>query len=165
MQDNQFYQNRFNNIQNNNNQQPVSSEMSYMQRPPGREGRPPMRGNQPRPSGPPFAPPSTPPFTPPFTPPPPPPFAPPTEEGGPPPAPPRSAPPSFSPQISPRPGGARGIRNCLFRNTFIWLTNGNSFWFFPTFVGRRAVSGFRWRGFAWTFQRIDLDRIRSFQCF
>ena len=57
------------------------------------------------------------------------------------------------------------IRGCLFRNTFIWLENGRSFWFYPTFVGRRSVSGFRWNGFMWTYYGTDLDRIASFQCF
>ena len=125
--------------------------------PPMGGGRPPMGGNQPPIGGrPPFNPPP-----PPFTPPP---FNPPGEDGQQPPAP-RSAPPTFTPSIPQRQDGARGIRNCLYRNTFIWLNNGNSFWFFPTFVGRQAVAGFRWRGFGWTFQRINLERIRSFQCF
>ncbi len=115
-------------------------------RPPIRDNRPPIRDNQPpiRDNRPPFAPPAG---------------------GIPRPSAPRSAPPSFSPRIPDRQGGARGMRNCLNRNTFIWLDNGNSFWFFPTFVGRQAVIGFSWRGFGWILQRINLERVRSFQCF
>ncbi len=78
---------------------------------------------------------------------------------------PMMAPPNFSPPIPAWQNGARGIRGCINRNTYIWLVNGNSFWFFPTFVSRQAVIGFRWRGFGWIYQRINLNTIRSFQCF
>lgn len=81
---------------------------------------------------------------------------------------PSSPPPNFVPQrqsasvFAVDPGA---IRSCLFRNTFVWLNNGRSFWLFPTFVGRNSVSGFRWNGFMWTFYGTDLRRIASFQCF
>lgn len=78
---------------------------------------------------------------------------------------PMMAPPNFSPPIPAWQNGARGIRSCMNRNTFIWLINGRSFWFVPTFAGRQAVIGFRWRGFGWIYQRINLNTIRSFQCF
>lgn len=81
--------------------------------------------------------------------------------------PPTSPPPSFTPQqqvttFAVDPGGIRG---CLFRFTYIWLRNGRSFWFFPTFVGRNSVSGWRWRNFRWVYYGTDLRRISSFQCF
>ncbi|MDG0809154.1 transporter [Cohnella rhizosphaerae] len=57
------------------------------------------------------------------------------------------------------------IRGCLYRNTYIWLNNGQGFWFYPTFVGRTSVSGFRWNGFFWMFSGVSLDRIESFTCF
>ncbi|WP_395940861.1 transporter [Bacillus sp. FJAT-22090] len=84
--------------------------------------------------------------------------------------PPTSPPPSFVPQRQQQSIGtfavdAGAIRGCLFRNTFIWLVNGSSFWFYPTFVGRRSVAGFRWTGRMWTFYGTDLNRISSFQCF
>ena len=81
---------------------------------------------------------------------------------------PTSPPPSFVPQrqsvgvFAVDPGSIRG---CLFRNTYVWLNNGNGFWFYPIFVGRRSVSGFRWNGFMWTYYGTDLERISSFQCF
>ncbi|WP_313892818.1 transporter [Psychrobacillus sp.] len=81
---------------------------------------------------------------------------------------PTSPPPSFVPQqqsVSTFAVDPGSIRGCLYRNTFIWLRNGSSFWFFPTFVGRRSVSGFRWTGRMWTFYGTDLNRISSFQCF
>ncbi|WP_240793388.1 hypothetical protein [Psychrobacillus vulpis] len=81
---------------------------------------------------------------------------------------PTSPPPSFVPQrqsvgvYAVDPGSIRG---CLYHNTYVWLTNGNSFWLYPTFVGRNSVSGFRWNGFMWTYYGTDLNRIASFQCF
>jgi hypothetical protein len=79
---------------------------------------------------------------------------------------PSSPPPSYTPQESPQlfavdPGAIRG---CLYRFTFIWLNNGSSFWFYPTFVGRDSVAGYRWRGFRWVYYGTDLRRIRSFRC-
>lgn len=81
---------------------------------------------------------------------------------------PTSPPPSFTPQqpqfqtFAVDPGAIRG---CLFRFTYVWLNRRNSFWFFPTFVGRNSVAGFRWSRFRWVYFGIDLDRIQSFQCF
>lgn len=56
------------------------------------------------------------------------------------------------------------IRGCLFRFTYIWLRR-DSFWFYPVFVGRRSVAGWRWTGFRWVYFGIDLNQIESFQCF
>ncbi|WP_442600426.1 hypothetical protein [Neobacillus sp. D3-1R] len=82
---------------------------------------------------------------------------------------PTSPPPAFTPQQSQAslfavdPGG---IRRCLYRNTFIWLNNGRSFWYFPTFVGRTSVAGWRWRRRqGWVYYGINLNQIQSFQCF
>ncbi|WP_338751875.1 hypothetical protein [Bacillus sp. FJAT-52991] len=81
---------------------------------------------------------------------------------------PTSPPPSFTPQQSQAttfavdPGAIRG---CLFRHTYIWLRNGRSFWFYPTFVGRTSVAGWRWRNWRWTYYGTDLNRISSFRCF
>ncbi|MEK3882626.1 collagen-like protein [Paenibacillus sp. PL2-23] len=112
-----------------------------------------------------------------------PPFLPPgpTPPLGPPPGPPGSPmqpgaglqaptapPPQFVPQqpqtaaFAVDPGG---IRRCLFRNTYIWLSNGNQFWYFPVFVGRHSVAGFQWNGFFWMYAGYDLRRIESFTCF
>ena len=59
-----------------------------------------------------------------------------------------------------------GIRRCLYRFTFIRLNNGRAFWYYPTFVGRNSVAGYRWRRnqFRWDFFGIDLNQIRSFSC-
>jgi len=82
---------------------------------------------------------------------------------------PTAPPPQFTPQETQASAFAvdpGGIRRCLYRNTYVWLRNGNSFWFFPTFVGRNSVAGWRWRRrWGWVYFGIDLRQIRSFQCF
>nr|WP_257985098.1 hypothetical protein [Bacillus sp. T33-2] len=82
---------------------------------------------------------------------------------------PSSPPPSFVPQetsataLAVDPGG---IRRCMYRYTYLWLTSGSSFWFYPVYVGRTSVAGYRWRRrYGWVYFGIDLNRIRSFQCY
>jgi hypothetical protein len=81
--------------------------------------------------------------------------------------PPTSPPPSFVPQqqaeaFAVDPGG---IRRCLFRFTYVWLRGYNQFWFYPVFVGRNSVTGYRWTGFRWIYFGISLRQIQSFTCF
>jgi len=81
--------------------------------------------------------------------------------------PPNTPPPSFTPaeqQIQTFAVDPGAIRGCLFRFTYVWL-NRDQFWFFPTFVGRNSVAGFRWRRNRWVYFGIDLNRIQSFQCY
>jgi hypothetical protein len=95
---------------------------------------------------------------------------------GPMPAQPLAPPPNFIPALpqstqepeSFRLGGQLGgnnIRFCLNRYTYMWLFNGNNFWFYPTFIGRNSVEGFRWRRNGWTYERINLRQIFFSLCF
>jgi hypothetical protein len=82
--------------------------------------------------------------------------------------PPTSPPPAFIPQ-SPQYGYAvdpGSMRRCLHRYTYVWLQNGRSFWFYPTYIGRRSAAGYRWRVRTrrWEYYGINLELIRSFQC-
>ncbi|MBM6617897.1 hypothetical protein [Bacillus suaedaesalsae] len=86
-------------------------------------------------------------------------------QGGPPSAPPPSAVPMQTQQAGTFAVDPGSIRGCLFRYTYVWLNNGRQFWFYPTFVGRRSVSGWRWNGFRWLYFGIDLRQISSFTCF
>ncbi|OCA89153.1 hypothetical protein [Pseudobacillus wudalianchiensis] len=84
--------------------------------------------------------------------------------------PPSSPPPAFTPQlqqgaISPLAVDPGAIRGCLFRYTYVWLENGQNFWFYPIFVGRTSIAGWRWQNWRWVYFGTDLRRIRSFQCF
>jgi hypothetical protein len=83
--------------------------------------------------------------------------------------PPSSPPPSFTPELQTQSASVfavdpGAIRGCLYRFTYLWLNNGRSFWFYPTFVGRTSVAGWRWRGFRWEYYGTDTNRIRSFRC-
>lgn len=80
---------------------------------------------------------------------------------------PNSPPPNFTPkqsQVQTFAVDSGAIRGCLFRFTYIWLRR-DAFWFFPVFVSRFSVAGFRWVGFRWVYFGIDLRQIQSFQCF
>jgi hypothetical protein len=104
-------------------------------------------------------------------------FPPPPPTGGPgglPPAPggaPTSPPPSFTPQLAPSiqavdPGS---IRNCLYRYVYISQDNGERYWVYLTFVGRRSLAGYRWYGFGpfgyWVYFGLDLRRVSQFYCY
>ncbi|CDN42145.1 MULTISPECIES: transporter [Paenibacillus] len=56
------------------------------------------------------------------------------------------------------------ISGCSFRFTYIWPRFGPGFWFYPVFVGRTSVAGFRWTGFSWAFSGLDLQSVESFTC-
>ena len=80
---------------------------------------------------------------------------------------PTTPPPSFTPtqqQFQTYAVDPGAIQGCLYRFTYVWLYR-ESFWFFPVFVGRRSISGFRWSGYRWVYYGVDLDRIQSFQCY
>lgn len=88
--------------------------------------------------------------------------------------PPTAPPPNFTPQQFntfqqqefSRRGGIGGIRRCMFHNTFMWMRNGNSFWFFPVFVSGNQIVGFRWRGTrGWVFDSINRNNVLFFQCY
>lgn len=100
------------------------------------------------------------------------------------PQPPRSAPPNFNPtmpgdmpasfsgdSVTAEPfgrnnrGQSTNIRRCLNQFTFIWLINGNSFWFYPVAVRGQQVEGFRWRQGRWEYDWIPIRRILFFHCF
>ncbi|MDA7027925.1 transporter [Bacillus sp. CLL-7-23] len=59
-----------------------------------------------------------------------------------------------------------GIRRCLYRYTYIRLRNGRRFWFFPIFVGRYSIAGYRWipNQYRWIYSGIDLKEINYFSC-
>ena len=84
--------------------------------------------------------------------------------------PPSSPPPSFVPaqtqsqQVGTFAVDPGSIRFCLFRFTYIWLKNRQQFWYYPVFVGRQSISGFRWNGFMWVFFGVSLRQIESFTC-
>ncbi|AGA22379.1 Hypothetical protein A7A1_1761 [Bacillus subtilis subsp. subtilis str. BSP1] len=88
---------------------------------------------------------------------------------------PQGPPPSQIPAKPPKPQGSQGavllvepitIRPCLFRFTYVWLTNGRSFWFYPIILGRRSVGGFYWDSSRrrWVYFALDTNHIDVVSC-
>ncbi|MDR3595732.1 hypothetical protein [Clostridium sp.] len=93
---------------------------------------------------------------------------------------PKSPPPNYTPQknatgvqtLNAASGGAEtkavssnSIRFCLYKYTYIWETNGRSYWTFLLNVDKRTASGFRWYRNTWVYWGVDLRRIDSFICY
>ena len=76
---------------------------------------------------------------------------------------PRKSPPNYIPVHSSKfkNVGYDLLSSNIFSNVFLWLNNGQSFWFFPTFVGRRIISGFRWHVDRWFFISLSINSIDS----
>lgn len=83
---------------------------------------------------------------------------------------PQGPPPNWTPEypeIQARAIDPGAITGCMYRFTYVWLSRRQGFWFFPVFVGRRSVAGYRWnsRRRRWEYTGIDLNQINSFTCF
>lgn len=59
-----------------------------------------------------------------------------------------------------------GIAGCLYRYTYIWTSRNKGFWYYPTFVGRTSIAGYRWdpRHYRWEYYGLDLKHVDSFRC-
>ena len=80
---------------------------------------------------------------------------------------PMGPPPSFTPAAPMAQSftGGMNMNRCLFRNTYVWIRNGRSFWFFPTTVTRNMVFGFRWSNRnGWVPRSIQQENIMTFTC-
>jgi hypothetical protein len=60
--------------------------------------------------------------------------------------------------------GGMNMDCCLNRRTFITLTDGSDFWYYPIIIERTTVAGYRWDGNRWVENGIDLRKIRWFNC-
>ncbi|MBL3648627.1 MULTISPECIES: hypothetical protein [Bacillus] len=88
---------------------------------------------------------------------------------------PQGPPPSQKPAKPKKPQSAQAgtylvepvaIQPCLFRFTYVWLTNGSSFWFYPIILGRRSVGGFYWDSYRrrWIYFALDTNLIDVVSC-
>lgn len=68
-----------------------------------------------------------------------------------------------TPQTKAVSGGS--IKPCLYRYTYIWQTNGRSYWAYITRVDPRSISGWRWLGFRWVYFGVDTRKIDYFVCY
>ncbi len=78
---------------------------------------------------------------------------------------PTSPPPPFIPETAPYRVDPASIRRCRRKYTYLWLENGQRFWFYPIYIGRTSISGYRWIGFTWVLYGTDLRQIQSFVCY
>ncbi|MEI2470549.1 hypothetical protein V8V75_13385 [Peribacillus frigoritolerans] len=86
------------------------------------------------------------------------------------PAPPHIAPPLFTPQLHEgmyKAMDTGSMKGCLYKHTYIWLKNGRSFWFYPTYVGYNSVAGYRWRRSQqrWAYYGTDAHEIQYIHCY
>lgn len=81
-------------------------------------------------------------------------------------APPSAPPPPFTPEqpLQTYAIDSGAIQRCRFHFTYVWMRR-ESFWFYPTFIGRNSISGFRWFHHRWVYFGVDLNQIEAFQCF
>jgi hypothetical protein len=73
---------------------------------------------------------------------------------------PQSPPPAYVPEKP----AVSYIIDCMYQYTYVWLWNGDSFWFYPTRVEYGEVSGYRWNGAFWTFYGFDPRLINAVSC-
>ncbi|WP_379968640.1 transporter [Ectobacillus sp. sgz5001026] len=83
--------------------------------------------------------------------------------------PPQSPPPATippKPQLTTYAVDPGAIRRCLYRYTYVWLTTGRNFWFYPVFLGRDSIAGYRWSPsrYRWMYAGYDLRMIEHFEC-
>jgi len=48
--------------------------------------------------------------------------------------------------------------------TYVRLTSGDDFWFYPTSIERDLVSGYRWFGLFWSYFQFNPVYIASMEC-
>ncbi|WP_223592623.1 transporter [Neobacillus bataviensis] len=75
---------------------------------------------------------------------------------------PQSPPP---PYVPPKPATSHYLIDCLNQYTYVWLVNGEGFWYYPITVQYGAVTGYRWNGTFWTFYGFDERFIETVACY
>lgn len=81
---------------------------------------------------------------------------------------PTTQPPSYIPQKPPQAYAidAPSMFGCIYKWTYVWLSNGNQMWFFPTFIGPTSVAGYVWPPGSPlpSYFGIDAKQIDAFNC-
>jgi hypothetical protein len=75
---------------------------------------------------------------------------------------PESPPPAY---IPPKPSSPSYMIDCVFQNTYVWLTTEEGFWFYRPRVDYDGVTGYRWNGVFWMFYGIDPRFIDAVSCY
>lgn len=82
---------------------------------------------------------------------------------------PSTPPPAYTPQKPVKAPGYYAIDpgaffGCMFKFTYVWLTNGDQFWYFPIYTGPNSGAGYRWNGVTWNYFALDLRLIDAVTC-
>ncbi|MET3194919.1 hypothetical protein ABID96_001887 [Bacillus sp. OAE603] len=67
-------------------------------------------------------------------------------------------------QHPPYPPNPWGLQNCLYRFTYLWLRNGDNFWFYLTTIAESRVYGYRFFGGRWNHYSVSLRDITFYHC-
>lgn len=79
---------------------------------------------------------------------------------------PKNPPPDYTPMMPTSTGSieSSAIFPCTFRYTYLWLKNGESFWSYIAYVGKRAISGWKYKKGRWVQFGLHLRQIKNFTC-
>ncbi|MCL2168764.1 MAG: hypothetical protein FWB74_01905 [Defluviitaleaceae bacterium] len=77
---------------------------------------------------------------------------------------PRTAPPQHIPKAHLARPGHDAIQSCLYKNTYLWLNNHQQFWFFPTFIGKSSICGYKRINDDWQFMGFGIEMIEKLYC-
>lgn len=79
---------------------------------------------------------------------------------------PKNPPPNYTPKIPTSVSSIEYniISPCVYKYTYLWLKNGESFWSYIVYVGKRAVSGWRYKRGRWIHFSSHLKQIKNFTC-
>lgn len=64
----------------------------------------------------------------------------------------------------PRPPAFVQPEPCLFQISYVRLSVGDSFWYYPTSIERELISGYRWYGAFWAYFQFNRAYLSSIQC-
>ena len=84
--------------------------------------------------------------------------------------PPKNPPPSYTPKLSdlPEPNLTKvesgAISPCIYKYTYLWLKNGESYWSYIVRIGNISLSGWRYIGGRWISFSLDLKDLKNFVC-
>lgn len=79
---------------------------------------------------------------------------------------PTNPPPNYIPNLSNATSTITpaAITPCAHKYTYLWLKNGESFWAYIVYVGKRAVAGWRYTKDRWIHFALNLRQIKNFTC-
>ena len=56
------------------------------------------------------------------------------------------------------------MKPCFNRPTYVWMTDGGSFWFYPTYIRSDTLAGWRFTDRGWAYTGLDTGSVDQFTC-